>query len=247
MDTLIIAIQFLTTLPVRNRKMSAADQLGRAAGWFSFVGALIGFITAGVFILSRIIFPDLLAASLALFTWIVLTGGLHLDGVADCCDALFVSAEKDRRLEIMNDPHHGTFGTIGLILLILLKLAALYSLPGKFILFGLPFAAAFSRWLLLPAGRQPNPKPGDLGESYSAELKSGDMIWGFIPVIILAVFVGWITLPTMVLVIIVVTLLISFTRKVMDGITGDVLGFIVELTETLVLIGLCATPEIFQL
>lgn len=225
--------------------MPAADQLGRAAGWFSFVGALIGFITAGVFLFTRIIFPDLLAAALSLATWIVLTGGLHLDGVADCCDSLFVSAEKDRRLEIMGDPHHGTFGNIGLLLVILVKLAALYSLPEKYILFGLPFACAFSRWLLLPAGRQPNAKPGDLGESFSAGLKSRDMIWGFIPVGVLVVLTGWLSIPSMILAIIFVVLLIRFTKSKLDGITGDVLGFIVELSETLILIGLCTNLEIF--
>jgi adenosylcobinamide-GDP ribazoletransferase len=239
METLIIAIQFLTTLPVRTEKLPAADQLGRAAGWFSFVGALIGFITAGMFILCRIIFPDFLAAALSLAVWIILSGGLHLDGVADCCDSLFVSAEKDRRLEIMSDPHHGTFGTIGLIVLILVKFAALYSLPVKYMLFGLPFACALSRWLLLPAGRQPNAKPGDLGESYSGGLKSRDMIWGVIPVIILAVLTGWISISTTILVVVFTILLISFTRSKLDGITGDVLGFIVELSETLVLISLC--------
>ena len=60
-----------------------------------------------------------------------LPGGLHLDGVADCGDGLFVSASAERRLEIMQDPRLGAFGALALFFALLLKAAALYAIPQK--------------------------------------------------------------------------------------------------------------------
>ena len=68
------------------------------------------------------------AAVLVVALWAVLTGGLHLDGLADCCDGLLVSAPHERRLEIMRDPRVGSFAVIGLVLALLLKTAAVFAL-----------------------------------------------------------------------------------------------------------------------
>ena len=65
---------------------------------------------------------SLLAAALVLVVWAALTGALHLDGWADCCDALFVPVDRARSLEIMKDPRVGGFGVVGLMLLLLVKL-----------------------------------------------------------------------------------------------------------------------------
>ncbi len=245
-DTFITAIQFLTILPVRTRKMTGKEQLGRAAGWFSYVGLLIGLITGGILYIARIVFPGMLAAALTVTVWIFLTGGLHLDGVADCCDALFVSAERERRLEIMRDPHHGTFGTIGLVLVILLKFAALFVLHTDQVLFILPFACALSRWLLLPAGKLPSSRPGGLGEHFSNGLQDQAFFWGLIPLIIMGSMIGWISILIVLLTFGFAFLLLWFARKQLGGITGDVMGFVVEFSETLVLIGLCANIILIQ-
>jgi adenosylcobinamide-GDP ribazoletransferase len=176
-DGLITALGFLTILPISQKKEMKADALGQAAGWFPYVGALIGGLVAGAYYGFLHIFPPLLAAVLTTAVWVALTGGLHLDGMADCCDGLLYSGTPTRRLEIMKDPQHGTFAGIGLTLTLFIKVAALYSLADSQYWLVLSLAGALARWLLLPAARQPNARPGGLGAVFAAGLQNSAFIW----------------------------------------------------------------------
>lgn len=128
MRNLRLALGLLTTIPVNLPTDLSAGDSGRAAVWYPLVGLVIGALTWLSWTAAMAVFPPLVGAALALAVWVVLTGGLHLDGLADCCDGLLVSAAKKRRLEIMKDPHIGTFGVIGLVLVLFVKAATLASL-----------------------------------------------------------------------------------------------------------------------
>ena len=78
--------------------------------------------------MTSVLFPSLLAALLTVTVWKVLTGGLHLDGLADCLDGL-VGKDAEHRLSIMRDSRIGAFGAVGLILFLLLEIAAVAELP----------------------------------------------------------------------------------------------------------------------
>src|SRR5436309_1201627 len=106
----------------------SAQSLGRAAGWFPVVGLGLGLVLVGVERVTSVLFPSLLAALLTVTAWKVLTGGLHLDGLADCLDGL-VGRDAEHRLSIMRDSRIGAFGAIGLILFLLLEIAAVAELP----------------------------------------------------------------------------------------------------------------------
>ena len=244
MHSLLSAVNFLTTIPIHSRAEYHPQDLGKAAGWFSWVGALIGLLTAAAYYGLQLVLPRLLAAALAVVVWIVLTGGLHLDGVADCCDGLFCSAPPERRLKIMKDPHHGTFAGLGVTLTIMLKVIALYSLPSVLsfdkVWLVLPFAAALARWLLLPAGRQPSARPGGLGDSFSSGIKTNSYLISGIPLVGLAYLLGWQALAVAATVCLLAWLVLRFARtRLGGGITGDVFGLLVELSELAVLIGFC--------
>src|SRR5689334_3119978 len=111
----------MTTLPIRLPEDWSAGDSGRAAVWYPLVGLVIGAITWLVWKGAELVFPRFVTGILALIVWVTLTGGLHLDGLADCFDGLFSSLTPERRLEIMKDPHVGAFGVIGLILILVLK------------------------------------------------------------------------------------------------------------------------------
>src|SRR5690606_5310276 len=116
----------------------------------------------------RAFFPDMLRGVLVVALWAVLTGGLHLDGLADCCDALPAAVSRERRLEILRDPRIGAFGATGPFLFLLLKsstIAALVSPVPALIL-----APAWARWLLLLAARQPAARPGGMGAAFAMSL-----------------------------------------------------------------------------
>ncbi len=125
---LIAALRFLTIVPVPGRPLEGPEGLGRAAGWFPVVGLALGGILLVEDRLLSIAFPPILSALVVLVTWKLLTGAIHLDGVADSLDGL-VGRDRDQRLAIMRDSRIGVFATVGLIFLLLLGLVALSGLP----------------------------------------------------------------------------------------------------------------------
>ncbi|MEP7044719.1 MAG: adenosylcobinamide-GDP ribazoletransferase, partial [Dokdonella sp.] len=127
MRGLLVAIGFLTRLPVS--PPAFADKTAQAASvaWYPLVGALIGALLCGLAWLMHDA-PPLLSAALILTAWVALTGALHLDGLADSADAWIGGlGDRERTLEIMKDPRAGPAGVVVLVLVLLLKFAALAS------------------------------------------------------------------------------------------------------------------------
>ncbi len=239
MNALRTALGFLTILPVARREPGDPASLGRAAGWFPFVGALIGFLVAlAQYALLQVLSP-LPAAVLAAAAWIILSGGLHLDGLADCCDGMLNAASRERRLEIMKDPHLGTFGGIGLILAILLKVALLASLPPAHLWVALPLAATTARWLLLPASTRATARPGGLGAAFSRNIPSSAWLPAALIPALLTLAAGWRGLAGLLAAHLVAWVLFQAARSRLGGLTGDVLGSTVELAELVVLTAFC--------
>jgi adenosylcobinamide-GDP ribazoletransferase len=125
---LLLAARYLTIVPLPDPGASSREALGRAAGWFPVVGAMLGLGLAATDWLTTRLFPSLLAALLTVTVWKFFTGGLHLDGLADCLDGL-MGHDRERRLAIMRDSRIGTFGAVGLILVLMLEIVAVADLP----------------------------------------------------------------------------------------------------------------------
>lgn len=124
----LIALQFLTRIPVGSAEVLPSDWLVRAAKYLPLVGALIGAAAGSALLASAMIFPEPLPVVIGLATAIVLTGALHEDGLADMADAFGGGQDRERCLEIMKDSRIGTFGTLALIVVLALKGAALLPL-----------------------------------------------------------------------------------------------------------------------
>jgi adenosylcobinamide-GDP ribazoletransferase len=125
MKRFALAVSFLTVIPLRLNEPPHPGDLGKAAGWFPVIGAVIGGLVVAAYYGLSFIFPPLPAGARAASVWIELTGGLHLDGLTDCFDGMLNASSRERRLEIMKDPRLGTFGGIGVFLAILLKIICL--------------------------------------------------------------------------------------------------------------------------
>ncbi len=123
------AMQFLTRLPTPAWTGWEAGRLDRAAPYFTLVGVVIGAICGLAYIVASLLFSPLLAAIVAIGTGILLTGGLHEDGLADFTDGVGGGRDTARVLAIMKDSHIGAYGVIALILVIGMKVAALATLP----------------------------------------------------------------------------------------------------------------------
>lgn len=235
MRNLRTAFGLLTTLPFGMPQNWRTGDSGRAGTWFPLVGIFVGGLTWLSWQALTLFFPPLIVGVLTLVVWVVLTGGLHLDGLADCCDGFLVSATPQRRLEIMKDPHLGTFGGVGLMLVLLAKAAALSSLTPSAGL-GIILAATLSRWFILPAGLLPLAHPGGMGADFASGLRrSAIFITAILPlglVLLLGLQGFWAVLSAL----LAAAIVLGLACKRINGVTGDVFGLLVEVTEAAVLL-----------
>jgi adenosylcobinamide-GDP ribazoletransferase len=233
-----VAFNLLTTLPVRAPMHWQPGDSGRAAGWYPLVGLVIGVLVAGVWLLTNRFLPPLVCAGLALAAWIVITGGLHLDGLADCCDGLFHPSDAERRLAIMKDPLLGAFGAVGLFLALLLKFAALASLAPERAALAIVLAASLGRWVILLAGKQPLARPGGMGADFASGLKKPALAWGAVIPLGLSALLGLHGLLALTAALLAVIGLLRLARARIGGVTGDVFGLLVETAEITSLIAI---------
>ena len=235
MRNLRTAFGLLTTLPFGMPEKWLPGDSGRAGIWYPVVGIVIGGLTWLCWRALNFYFPSLIVGVLTLLVWVVLTGGLHLDGLADCCDGLLASTTSDRRLEIMKDPHLGTFGCVGLLLVLMLKAAALSSLATSSGL-GIILAATISRWFILPAGLLPLARPGGMGADFASGLtRSAIFITAILP-LGLAFLLGTQGFLAVLAALLAAAAVLGLAYAGIKGVTGDVFGMLVEVTETTVLL-----------
>lgn len=235
MRNLRIAFGLMTTLPFKLPDDWSAGDSGRASVWYSLVGLVIGILTWLAWKGAIFAFPPLVAGILTLIIWVVLTGGFHLDGLADCCDGLFVSATPERRLEIMKDPHIGAFGVIGLILVLFLKAAALASLTSASSV-GILLAASLARWCILPAGLFPLARSSGMGADFVLGFQRLFIAWGAVIPLMIAVLLGIRGILSTLAGVGAAVLILWMAKSRIGGVTGDVFGMVVEVVETVVLL-----------
>jgi adenosylcobinamide-GDP ribazoletransferase len=225
----------MTTLPVSLPDDWSAGDSGRASVWYPFVGLVVGAIAWLAWNAAITVFPSWVTGVLTLTVWVVLTGGLHLDGLADCCDGLLVSASIERRLEIMKDPHMGAFGVIGLILVLLLKAATLMSLT-PVLSPGILLATILARWCILPAGLLPLARPSGMGVDFALGFRRSFILWGALIPLLIAILLGVRAFISTAAGLSAAASVLWLARSRIGGVTGDVFGMIVEIVEATVLI-----------
>ncbi|ERS00706.1 cobalamin synthase [Acinetobacter sp. COS3] len=228
-----IALQFLTVLPVELKTMPSAKQNGQAILFYPVIGLLIGLILFACSIL-LVKLPTLLIASIILVLWIWLTGGLHLDGLADTADAWVGGfGDPERTLEIMKDPTCGPMGVLSLIVVCLLKFAALYVLLEQHLNYFLLIFPVLGRCvpLFLFLTTQYVREKG-LGRSLTDYLPK---VAGWIVFVITLSFLclyKWLGFAVFICLIFLLIILRSLFIKRIGGITGDTVGAAIELVET---------------
>ena len=112
MRHLLVAIRFLTVLPVSLQGRVQDEELGGSLLWFPLVGLLIGSLLLLVQQMAAPALPPPAVGALMLLVWVAVTGAIHLDGLADTCDGLYGGRTPAERLRIMKDPHVGAMGVV---------------------------------------------------------------------------------------------------------------------------------------
>jgi adenosylcobinamide-GDP ribazoletransferase len=239
--SLAVALRYLTIAPIPAGAHAEPTTLGRAAPWFPLIGLTLGCVVAAGERAISVLFPPVLDALLAVTLWKLLTGGLHLDGLADCLDGL-VGRDAVDRLRIMRDSRIGAFGTIGLILFLLLEVASVSELTPAVRWRALAVAPALARamppligWVFPPA------TPAGQGARFRSGLSRGRAV-------VAVVLGGAIAVAVLGLAGFLVFGLASaaslgvgrFYMRQLGGVTGDVLGAVVEVAELIALLTLVA-------
>ena len=232
------SLTFLTRLPVSTSRQFSGDDLARGSAIFPLVGFGIGALTGVVAALASIVFPHLLAASLAVVAGLLLTGALPVDGLADTADGLG-ACSRERALAVMRESTIGTYGVVAIVIDLLLRVAALDALlfDHKVILVatlagGLSRVAPVTLSALLPYARS----DGGLGEwieRVSHVRTFAAIALGVGPAVLLGHFVG---LYASIVTLAIIGLLSLFFRRWLGGFTGDALGGSSELCEIVVLL-----------
>jgi len=244
---LLSAIRFFTRLPVGSSCGMASFQ--GAIVWLPVVGIVVGAVVALAMWLSFLILPFPICGLIGCFAWAAVTGCLHLDGVSDCADGLLVEVPRERRLEIMKDSRMGSFGGIALIFVLMTKTLALLLLcsnlePGTQALPSLLgfccLTAVLGRSAVFLSMKMPSARPGGLGAATGHGMAPRHGLAALALCLVFAVLNGKAGFLALLACLLGAMLLLSAVRKRLGGVTGDVYGCLIEMTECIALVALCA-------
>lgn len=236
----LAALQFLTILPVK--RDFTAEQVGRSTAWFPAAGVIVGITLAALSYVLGLVMPFAVVNVLLVAAMVLLSGGLHLDGMVDTCDGIAGHGTPEERWAVMHDSRAGGFGVIGAALILLVKFVSLNSVPPGLMLFTLLAAPVISRWTMVYAVyAHPYARPSGLGKAFKeatrwpqslmATIIAGAVVGGLFRLAGLAI-----TLAVWIL----AAMAAYYLRRKFAGLTGDTYGAINEIAECGVFIAVSA-------
>ncbi|MEH6565337.1 MAG: adenosylcobinamide-GDP ribazoletransferase [Halopseudomonas sp.] len=232
-----LALQFLTRLPVRLRRAPSAEESAESLLWYPLVGVVLGLLLLlGNVLLSGV--DVSLRAALLLAAWVWLSGGLHLDGLADTADAWIGGyGDRERTLAIMKDPACGPIGVLALLLCLLLKYCAL-ALLLQHQLWSLLLVAPWMGRCLLPLLLLTTPyvRAGGLGESLTRAMPRQRLQWVLLGNAVVLLCFGLVGLLAFMTAIVLTLLARRLLLQRLGGTTGDTAGALLEVAECTVLV-----------
>lgn len=242
MDNLALTLAFFSRIPLPASLGNRIDhnaKLGKAAGLFPIAGLLIALPVAIVWFFASSYLPATIAAGLALGTSLLITGGLHEDGFADCADGLGATQNRERALEIMRDSRIGTYGSLALILSIGLRWAALSSLDPVSGILAILICSSGARSAMTIAMQFSNyARPDGLGEQAN-DMSQSSFMTAIGIAFIIALLCGWLWgVLALCLAFLATWLFLKRLEQRIGGYTGDGLGAMEQIAEITILITL---------
>jgi adenosylcobinamide-GDP ribazoletransferase len=230
-------LAYLTILPVGGKKRLTDEDFGRFPAFYPTVGLVIGLI---LFLFYKLLTlcgsPTAVTAILISTLNIILTRGFHLDGLADSMDALLSHKSREEKLSIMKDPHQGTFGVLSIVIDLLLRTFLLKEIldtkvfPAPLILFPVwgrltsSTVSAFSRYARASGGL-----------AYASVERAGfrEFLIAFGSAAAFSLLFGFQPFLMALLVFLISLLMVFIWEWLILGVTGDLLGASLEITEVL--------------
>lgn len=247
MKRFILILQFLTRIPI-NLDLGFDEDFHKSIVYFPLVGFVIGILLYITGIVSIQVFDPFIVSILITLASIVLTGGLHIDGLGDTFDAIYSNRDKDRMLEIMKDSRLGTNSLLAILFLVLMKIGFIYSLINSGYLWTVIFMPTVARLgVMVMMYKTVTPRKNGMGNLFIGKASKSMFIIATIYTVVLISSVGKFVfaadyimivkiIGSIISVMIFANLFKKHIYKKIDGVTGDILGCTIELSELLFLL-----------
>jgi len=246
MTSILSAFQFLTILPFKVKRLTDGA-LAWAVVFFPIVGLVLGSILAGAnYFLASYGFNEIASNIILVILLVILTGGLHLDGLSDTFDALFSGKSKEEMLAIMHDSHVGVMGVLAIISALLLKIALLSVIGPELKVKALILMCVLSRWSMplsiysFPYARQ-NGKAKTFIDGMNIRIF---LIATLIALVITYFLGGLIGISILGVTAACAYLTGIYIKSKIGGITGDTIGAVSELSEVIILVSFIIVERI---
>lgn len=231
----MLALRFLTVFPFGRDEDVTAEDLAGSTAYYPIVGGMLGLILYWFWQFSRTTWPVFLASALTVTLWVLLTAGLHLDGLMDTFDGLGIRGDRLRRLEVMRDSRVGAFGAQAAIFMVFLKIAAVAALSADArhfpALLLAPVAGRAAMVAFMSTSRYAREGEG-LGRVFADRTGTGHLLASILFFLLLGfpavgLSIIWVMLAQATVFLVVRTFLLHN----FGGVTGDILGAVCELHE----------------
>ncbi|MDD5169690.1 MAG: adenosylcobinamide-GDP ribazoletransferase [Syntrophales bacterium] len=234
MKAFFAALQFLTVIPLPRALTISEKDLEGSVPFFPLVGLFIGIMVAAADYLMGFILPPFALSCLTVLVLTAVTGGLHMDGLADTADGFFSARPRERMLEIMRDSRIGAMGVMAIIFIIALKIAALTPLSGFYrlgVLVLMPMAGRAAIMVMMTA--LPYARPGGGLAGIFIKKRSWWTPAGASVLLLVAGWMlgDWIGVGGALFAMVVAFLVTRYTFHKIGGFTGDTLGAVSEVVE----------------
>jgi adenosylcobinamide-GDP ribazoletransferase len=239
MKSLILMFQFFTRIPINTEIEIKEDSFAKGIVYFPIVGLVIGLINGIVYVGFSRLFSGFLPLVMVTLTNILVTGALHLDGLADTCDGIFSARSKERMLEIMKDSRLGTNGAIAIFFDLAMRIA-LMGYINEINMLKIIFVTPIISRAMLPVLiylSSKNGKGSGLGSLFIGRVKLSKTIAALLIGTLLSVlFLGFTGFAIVGINIIFIFLFRTYILSKLGVVTGDILGAANELCEVLILL-----------
>ena len=238
----LLMLQFFTTIPIKiNLRINEVD-FGKGLVFAPLIGTILGAILGGLYIVYSYILPVSVATALTVVSYIVLTGGIHLDGLGDTFDAVYSGRPKERMLEIMRDSRVGTNAVLAVVSIVLLDFVVLNQFKEVDMIGALICALTAGRTSALIGASffEYAGKDGGLAEPFTKYCGIKEAVVGILAYsTVFIFFYGFMNLHILIGMIVASYAILFILSKKIGGVTGDILGATIEIIQTLCLIVIC--------
>lgn len=232
MRDFITGLQFLTTIRLWPETEWSSERFGRSVRYFPLIGAVLGAVIAGSYLLFSAWIPEHLTVALLIIGNILLTGALLCDGFMDTMDGVLSGRSPERMLEIMKDSRVGANGVMAFVCLILLKWSILLDFPVQFLpatLFAAPIIGRVA--MVVTITSLPYARPQGIGKAFADFCGDHTRTFALITGFGIISLLGWQAIIASIASGLAGMWFARFASNRVGGVTGDIYGAVTEITE----------------